>query len=83
MQDSAASLDGLNLSSSERLAVEAGGQVIAVEEDSLGGSDRAELGAGVAANTRVGLDGLAQRAKLLGVVAVGAECGVGRAAGKG
>ncbi len=83
MQGGTAGLDSLNLGSRQRLAVEARGEVIAVEEDALGRSDRAERGAGVAADASVCADGLAERAELLGVVAVGAESGVGGAASEG
>ncbi len=83
IQGCAASLDGLNLGSRQGLAVEARGEVIAVEENPLGRGDGAKLGTRVAANASVHADGLAQRAELLGVVAVGAERGVRGAAREG
>lgn len=74
-----ARLDGLDLGEGERGAVEAGGELAAVEVDALGRGDRPEVGASLAANASVGgRDGLAQRPKLLRVVAVRAEGGVRR-----
>lgn len=62
--------------------MEAGGQVVAVEEDALWGGNRAKMGASSATDAGVSFDGLAEWAELLGVVAVGAESRVGRL-GKG
>ena len=83
IQGRAAGLDGLNLRSRQGLAVETRGEVIAVEENPLGRGDWAKLGAGVSADASVHADGLAERAELLGVVAVGAKSGVRGAARKG
>lgn len=73
----AARLDGLNLGRGQGLAVEACREIVAVEEDALRSGDRAEVRASSAANAG-GLDGLAKRPELLGVVTVGAERRVGR-----
>lgn len=83
IQGRAAGLDGLNFGSRQGLAMETRGEVIAIEENPLGRGDWAKLGAGVAADASVHADGLAERAELLGVVAVGAEGGVGGAAREG
>ncbi len=83
VEGGAAGLDGLNLSSRQGLAVEAGGEVIPVEENAFGRGDGAEVGASSAADTSLGLDGLAEGAELLGVVTVGAEAVVGGAVGEG
>lgn len=54
--------------------MEAGGELVAIEEHALGRRDRAEIGAGLAANASGGgVDSLAEGAELLGVVAVGAK----------
>ena len=58
--------------------MEAGGQVVAVEEDALGRGDGAKMGASSATDAGVSFDGLAERAELLGVVAVGTESRMGR-----
>lgn len=81
---SATSLDQLNLGCGEGGAAEACWQLIPVEEDTLGRQDGAQLGPGNAADARgVALDGLAEGAKLLGVVPVGAERRVRGALGEG
>lgn len=68
------SLNDLDLGCGERRAAEARGQLVAVEEDSLGGRDGAQLEAGDATDARaVALHGLAEGSELLGMVAVGAE----------
>lgn len=78
-QGSTARLDGLDLSGGKGLAMEALGELVAVKVDALGGLDRRELRGRCAANAGVGGgDGLAQRTKLLGVVAVRAKSGVRR-----
>jgi hypothetical protein len=83
-QGSTARLDGLNLGGGKGLAVEALRKLVAVKVDTLGGLDRGELRGRCAANAGVGGgDGLAQRTKLLRVVAVRAEGGVGRSKGLG
>lgn len=66
-------LDSLNLGKGERLTVEARREFISIKVDTLGWSDRAELGPGNSANAYVGFDGLAERAELLSMVAIGAE----------
>ena len=78
-QGSAAALEGLNLGLGDGGAPEAGGQLVAVKVDALRGLDGAQVGAGGAADAGVGggLDGLAEGAELLSVVAVGAEGAVG------
>lgn len=63
--------------------MEARRELVAVEGDALGRGDGAELGAGSVADAAAGLDGLAEGTELLGVVPVGAEGGVRRAAGEG
>lgn len=78
-----AGLNGLNLVSGQGGTVEAGREIIAVEVDTGGGSNRAKSSTGIAANTGVGADGLAEGTKLLGVVTVGAERGVGGTVGEG
>lgn len=74
-EGSAAGLDGLDLGQVDGLALEAGGELGAVEEDAGGGDDGAQLVAGGAADAglRAGADGALKGAVLLGVVAVGAE----------
>ncbi len=80
----AARLDSLDLRQGQLRSPEAGGQLVAVEEDALGGLDRPQLGAGGAADAGLAgaLDGLPQGPELLGVVPVGAESGVRVARGK-
>jgi hypothetical protein len=70
---SAPGLDGLYLGSGQRLAVETRREIVAVEKDPLRRSDGAQLGAGCAADAPIGLDGLAKRTELLGMVTVCAE----------
>lgn len=71
-----AGLDSLNLGLGERLATEAGGELVAVKVEALGGLDGAKSGAGRATNAGLlTADGLAKGAVLLGVLAVGAEGG--------
>jgi hypothetical protein len=67
-----AGLDGLDLSRVDWETSEAGGQVAAVEEDSLGGLNCAELSTGYAADADL-LDGVLEGTELLSMVAVGAE----------
>lgn len=76
-------LDRLDLVESKRGSVEAGGQVVAVKVVALGRIHWAKLGASSAANTGLGLDGLAEGTELLSMVTVGAEAGVGRSADEG
>lgn len=79
----AARLNSLDLGRSEGLAVEARRKLVAVKEDALGGGNGPKVRAGRPADTTsVGLDGLAKRAELLGVVAICAEGRVGGAAGE-
>ncbi len=68
-------LDRLDLGRRQRRPAEAVGQLAAVEEDAAGRVDAAQLGAGGAADAALleALDGLAQRAELLRMVAVRAE----------
>lgn len=80
-QGGAAGLDGLDLGEVDGGPAEAGGQVVPVEEDALGGLDGAHLVAGHHAHARGAAGGLAQGAVLLGVVAVAAEGIVRVAAG--
>ena len=69
-----ARLDGLNLGGGEGRAVEAGREVVAVKVVTLGRRHGAEVGTGQTADTAAArLDGLAERPKLLGMVAVRAE----------
>ena len=74
---STACLNGLDLVGRQNGPMEAGGQLVAVEEDTLGRDDGAEVGTRRAADAAIGgRDSLAQGTKLLCVVAVRAEGGV-------
>ena len=74
-----ARLNSLDLGLGERLATEAGGELVAVKVEALGGLDGAKGGAGGATNAGLlTADGLTEGTVLLGVLAVGAEGG-GRA----
>lgn len=80
-QGGTAGLNGLNLVEGNRVAAEALRELGKVEEDAVGGSDRAKLGTRGAANASLSTaDGLLERTVLLGMVAVGAEGGVARRA---
>lgn len=78
-----ARLDGLDLCEVDRGATEAGRQLGHVEEDAVGGLDRAQASTGRATNTTLGEGNrLLEGTVLLGTVTVGAERGV-RSRGKG
>lgn len=77
-ESSAARLDGIDLSSSQGAALEAGGESRGIEQDTLGGLNAAERSTASTANAAAGTDCLLERTMLLGVVAVGAEGSVGR-----
>lgn len=73
-QSCATRLDGLNLADVDWQATVAGRQVRDVKVDTLGGLDRAQLGAGGATNSSFGIaNRLLKRTVLLSVVAVAAE----------
>jgi len=76
-------LNRLDLVESKRGSVEAGGQVVAVKVVTLGRAYWAKLGASSTANAGLELDALAEGTKLLSMVTVGAEGGVGGSAGEG
>lgn len=66
------------------MATESGRKLGEVEEDTLGGIDRAKLGTRGATDASLSAaDGLLERTVLLGMVAVGAERGVARRAAGG
>lgn len=69
----AARLDNLDLGKGQRKTPEPFWQLVAVESVALGRLDGSQIGAGVPADAFAALDRLAERAELLGVVAVGAE----------
>jgi len=71
-------LNNLDLGRGQRNAPVSRSQLVAVECVTLRRLDGSELGAGVPSNAVGTLDRLAKRSELLGVVAVGAERGVGR-----
>lgn len=76
---STARLDRLDLVKAERRAVEAGGELVSVEEDALGRGNWTKVGTGLAADASVGCrDGLAQWTELLSVIAVRAKRSVRR-----
>lgn len=68
-----ARLDGLDLGLAPWQAPEAGGELVAVEDLALARLDRAESGAGLAANGAAGEFTLVERAVLLGLLAVAGE----------
>lgn len=71
-----ARLNGLDLGLGERLATEAGGELVTVKVEALNRLDGAESTAGSATNAgKLRADGLAEGTVLLGVLAVGAEGG--------
>ncbi len=69
----AARLNGVDLSLSPRQSLEACGQLGAVKEEALGCLDRAERGAGRAADAAGVVPGLVERAVLLCLLAVGCK----------
>lgn len=82
-QGGTARLDGLDLCEVDGSAAEAGRQLGHVEEDAVGGLDRAQASTGRTTNTTLGEGNrLLEGTVLLGTVTVGAERGV-RSRGKG
>lgn len=78
---SAARLDGIDLGGRQGAALEAGGELRGIEENTMGGLDSAESSTAGGTDTAVSADGLLERAMLLDVVSVGAEGGVARGGG--
>lgn len=73
-ESSTARLHSLDLGQVDRGSAEAGRELGDIKEDALGGSYRAQLGAGCSTEANLGdADRLLKRTVLLGVVAVGAE----------